>query len=403
MRKIPSQRSLWSGGLLTAAWLATFISAGCVDLDVPFQCREDGQCLLAGTKGACEQNGSCSFPDGTCASGRRYGHHARPPSADRCVECGNGVLESNEQCDDGNLVDSDACRNTCHWARCGDGVVRAGVEECDTPRGGAAGDCSPLCVRCMQGDARFIWSGNGHCYARYDETLSWTAARDSCGDAGGHLVAYTGNYENQEVHDTLLDGSDAKIWIGLHDAAGNDTFVWQSGESVVVRNWGENEPSSSAEDCVFQQSSSPNGASGVPGAWGDFTCSNALAYLCEFAGWVVRPTNGHAYRGFFRPRSWEMARAACASAGGYLATITSAEEDAFIAAQFPGGSWLGATDSAVEGTYAWVTNEPLAYTNYAPNEPDDPMGDHDCLLLGPDNVWHDRACSTENRYICERE
>jgi cysteine-rich repeat protein len=46
-------------------------------------------------------------------------------------ECGNGVVEDGEECDDGNTNDADACRNRCKKAVCGDGVVAAGLEECD--------------------------------------------------------------------------------------------------------------------------------------------------------------------------------------------------------------------------------------------------------------------------------
>jgi cysteine-rich repeat protein len=46
-------------------------------------------------------------------------------------ECGNGVVEAGENCDDGNTVDTDACLSTCVAASCGDGFVQAGVEDCD--------------------------------------------------------------------------------------------------------------------------------------------------------------------------------------------------------------------------------------------------------------------------------
>jgi cysteine-rich repeat protein len=46
--------------------------------------------------------------------------------------CGNGQIDAGEGCDDGNLDDSDACTSACQPARCGDGVVHAGVEECDS-------------------------------------------------------------------------------------------------------------------------------------------------------------------------------------------------------------------------------------------------------------------------------
>jgi len=45
--------------------------------------------------------------------------------------CGNGTVEGDEQCDDGNANDADACRNDCREAICGDGVVRGGYEDCD--------------------------------------------------------------------------------------------------------------------------------------------------------------------------------------------------------------------------------------------------------------------------------
>ena len=52
--------------------------------------------------------------------------------------CGNGVLDSGEQCDDGNLIDTDACLSTCQFNVCGDGVINTGVEQCDRHQFGSA-------------------------------------------------------------------------------------------------------------------------------------------------------------------------------------------------------------------------------------------------------------------------
>ncbi|MBM66122.1 MAG: hypothetical protein CMH55_07805, partial [Myxococcales bacterium] len=64
----------------------------------------------------------------------------------RQARCGDGILRDDlsegepgyEECDDGNLDDHDACRNDCRRARCGDGVRRTdrgegaeGFEACD--------------------------------------------------------------------------------------------------------------------------------------------------------------------------------------------------------------------------------------------------------------------------------
>ena len=42
--------------------------------------------------------------------------------------CGDGVVEGEEACDDGNSVDDDGCRNACREALCGDGIVRTDLE-----------------------------------------------------------------------------------------------------------------------------------------------------------------------------------------------------------------------------------------------------------------------------------
>jgi cysteine-rich repeat protein len=45
--------------------------------------------------------------------------------------CGNGHLDEGEMCDDGNQSDQDACTAVCRPARCGDGAVETGMEQCD--------------------------------------------------------------------------------------------------------------------------------------------------------------------------------------------------------------------------------------------------------------------------------
>ncbi|HET6462337.1 MAG TPA: FlgD immunoglobulin-like domain containing protein, partial [Candidatus Krumholzibacteria bacterium] len=91
--------------------------------------------------------------------------------------------------------------------------------------------------------------------------------------------------------------------------------------------------------------------------------------------------------------SWSAANTAATSAGGHLATITSAAEGAFVYAnlvdnptywnQEPSGSdlgpWLGGYQTSDNGSQAnanwvWVTGEPWSYTDWHSGEPNNFTG-----------------------------
>ena len=104
--------------------------------------------------------------------------------------------------------------------------------------------------------------------------------------------------------------------------------------------------------------------------------------------WTTGPgANGHFYDVIASTGiNWQDAQAAAVSAGGYLATITSAAENSFVFSladqpQFwyvnqPGaniGPWLGGFQPAGSpepgGGYQWVTGEPFVYTDWSSGEP----------------------------------
>ena len=112
--------------------------------------------------------------------------------------------------------------------------------------------------------------------------------------------------------------------------------------------------------------------------------------------------NNHFYYVFERDDfiNWTDASLAAQSFGGYLATITSAEENAFVTAltQTPSGpleSWIGFTDALLEGDFQWVTGETVNYSNWAVGEPnDDPrFAGEDYAIINPPpepaGTWND--------------
>ncbi len=87
------------------------------------------------------------------------------PQADPAQQrCGNGIINSGEECDDGNIVATDACTDTCKLARCDDGHTRTDLgsneddfESCDDGDANSnAGACLENCIvaRCGDGEVR---------------------------------------------------------------------------------------------------------------------------------------------------------------------------------------------------------------------------------------------------------
>ena len=87
------------------------------------------------------------------------------------VGCGNGYLETGEECDDGNADDGDDCLPNCRRATCGDGFLRRGLEECDdgngTPGDGCEDDCTWSCETAADCDDRLVCNGAERCSASH--------------------------------------------------------------------------------------------------------------------------------------------------------------------------------------------------------------------------------------------
>lgn len=118
-------------------------------------CTEDRECLTGLCRGSictgCTQANDCADGffclDNACVDASALAFSA-PDSPE--ARCGNGVLDQEEECEDGNTQDGDDCSAECLFesGRCGDGIVqRALGEQCDgsaqTPEGAI---CTPRCT-----------------------------------------------------------------------------------------------------------------------------------------------------------------------------------------------------------------------------------------------------------------
>ena len=127
------------------------------------------------------------------------------------------------------------------------------------------------------------------------------------------------------------------------------------------------------------------------------------------SGWMLNTDNGHYYRYIAASVSWATATSAASSDGSYLATITSAAENAFIANLLgmngvQSGIWTsGQTTSANPNgtapltdtaTYKWTagpeTGNSFSYTNWNPGEPNGGFGVTSAAMqIGHSGTWND--------------
>lgn len=114
-------------------------------------------------------------PNGTCYrirvqdDGTLYTEQlANCPGGAPTPVCGNGIVESGEQCDDGNLVSGDGCSSTCdiEVAVCGNGILETG-EQCDDGNLMSGDGCSSTCdLEAIPGQVRWgFWGEDRNAYA----------------------------------------------------------------------------------------------------------------------------------------------------------------------------------------------------------------------------------------------
>lgn len=144
--------------------------------------------------------------------------------------------------------------------------------------------------------------------------------------------------------------------------------------------------------------------------------SKTLTATLTNAGVVFNPANGHFYEAIDNgsSMSWDDAKIAAESqtrggVQGYLATITSQEENDYLLGKLLGDGWFGASDSVTEDDWQWVTGPesgtsfwaglgdgaPVGglFSNWSSGEPNN-SGDEDCAQFYSSGTgWNDLPCS----------
>jgi hypothetical protein len=187
-------------------WLSLSLSLavpGCLK-DMSFLCTSADQCTRGGAQGRCESNGYCSFPDGSCTSGERFGDYAGS-HANQCVGGGG----------DGGIVDA---HPDGHGGGC--------------PGGYAALPGVP-----------------GHQYKKLLTAAAWMSHQVACEAEGMNIYLAIPDDMTELSALATLAGQD--VWVGIDDIAVEGTFVTVRNTPPPFLPWAPGEPSNAGNrDCV---------------------------------------------------------------------------------------------------------------------------------------------------------
>jgi uncharacterized protein (TIGR02145 family) len=108
--------------------------------------------------------------------------------------------------------------------------------------------------------------------------------------------------------------------------------------------------------------------------------------------------------------TWQNAKSSCESTGGHLVTITSETENnivfGIVPTLTPYSSWIGLSDSIVEGDWFWITGEIYDYTNWDEDQPNNAGIGEDFGCMNSNGFWNDLPSdvTTNNpQYVMEKE
>ena len=161
---------------------------GCTPIERDFVCADSAACVREGVAGTCEGNHWCSFPDASCASGRRYGEFAGDGLGLACVTAADSCGAIGEPC--------------C-----------AGTNACQTKLACTGGVCTGCVVQLALGD------GHGCALAAADGSVACWGKNDHGQLGNGGTSDAAAAVAVVDDHGTLITGITAIAAGAAHTCA----------------------------------------------------------------------------------------------------------------------------------------------------------------------------------------
>ncbi|XP_056375179.1 macrophage mannose receptor 1-like isoform X2 [Hyla sarda] len=249
-----------------------------------------------------------------------------------------------------------------------------------------------------------------------DEGVHWDNARRECQSLGGNLATINDDLVQSFLMSNLKNIM-VDVWIGLHNLAKTNNFVWADQSGVYFTNWANGRPNRFSwnpidSECVALQ----RGGLLNAGTWIDTDCSLNKGYICQKykdPSFLVIPTTPSAH-GYYNygdarykfdktKRSWDEARQECLKDNSQLASILDEYTTSFLKLHLVKHKepfWIGLYSSnETKNTYKWVDNWKVRYTKWAAEEP---SKDLSCVYVDTDGQWKTSSCNESYSSICKQ-
>ncbi|XP_075894955.1 C-type mannose receptor 2 [Nelusetta ayraudi] len=283
----------------------------------------------------------------------------------------------------------------------------------------------------LSGSCPSRWKSNSnlrYCYkvfhsSRSDEKLGWLQAHLFCQRHGANLLSVSGPEEEQFVmqvlHEEFGESEDEQhwFWIGLNrrNPMDNGSWKWSDGLALTYQNFARYYYN--IRQCAAADLGSMT--------WLAMHCDAEMDWICKIprgsvekepeiskgttsAEWIG--FQEAEYKFFDHRTTWDQAQRICTWLHSSLASVHSAEEEAFLADalrkmnKVEGDNWwLGLHTFENDGRFRWSDHSVLNYVSWALGRPHPISRDRKCVYMSAGKAdWADQKCHSDLPHICKR-
>ncbi|XP_068118077.1 C-type mannose receptor 2 isoform X2 [Hyperolius riggenbachi] len=277
------------------------------------------------------------------------------------------------------------------------------------------------------------------CYWWGDEQLTYNEALKSCADRSSRLVTVRNRFEQAFVNSLLYESEGSYYWTALQDLNRTGVFRWYNGDEVTYTHWNRDEPGYDKGGCVVLATGRALGLWEVKDCVtfrAKYICMQSLTPMTPLLpavrptpsfngscpdGWSSTPTLRHCYKVYHSEnlqdkKTWISAQQSCREIGAQLLSVSSVEEEHYVAhllnkifgesdpdSQEQNWFWIGLNrrDPSGDQSWIWSDGQGYSYHNFGRS-----YQDHDdirrCAVLDLSSLqWVATECDLQIDWVCK--